>query len=360
MQKINFDCKYFRGGIPCKPNKQHNVECGNCSYYQPFGKHILIIKLGAMGDVIRTTPLLVACRKLYPSCRISWITLTPEILPPNEIDTIYKWNETSLFVLAHKRFDIAINLDKEEEACILLSKVNATEKFGFVWNENHIDVATPAAEHKLITGLYDHISQKNSKHYLEEIFEICHLTFDNEEYLINLNEKLVIKWSDQFKQISGNKKVIGLNTGCGNRWLTRLWPDEYWIDLIKMLQQHGFFPVVLGGPQENEKNAKLSQITSCYYPGTYSLEEFIALTASLDVVVTQVSMMMHIAMALKRKMVLMNNIFNKNEFFMYHRGVIVEPESGCDCFYGNTCKREKSCMYDLKPETVLEQVKQIL
>ncbi|HQL70280.1 MAG TPA: glycosyltransferase family 9 protein, partial [Bacteroidales bacterium] len=319
MQEIHFDCRHFRGGIPCRPNKQHQVECTHCSYYEPVSIRILIIKLGAMGDVIRTTPLIPAYRKRYPGCHISWLTLTPDILPPDGIEAIYKWNETSVFALQHKQFDIAINLDKEEEACILLHRISAREKYGYIWHNNHIDAATPAAEHKLVTGLFDHISQKNTKHYLEEIFEICHLPFENEEYLINLNQKLAFKWEKLFSEKAGDKKVIGLNTGCGNRWLTRLWPDEYWIEFIGMLHQAGYFPIVLGGPQENDKNRMLSEKTGCWYPGTFSLEEFVALTQSLDVVVTQVSMMMHIAVALKRNMVLMNNIFNKNEFFMYGR-----------------------------------------
>lgn len=359
-QEIHFDCRHFRGGIPCRPNKQHNAECGTCNFYDPIGIRILIIKLGAMGDVIRTTPLITAYRNKYPGCHISWLTLTPDILPPDGIESIYRWNETSIFVLQHKQFDIAINLDKEEEACILLNQVDAREKYGFIWRDNHIDAATPAAEHKLITGLFDHISQKNTQHYLDEIFDICHLEFNNEEYLINLNLTLAEKWKESFSSIAMGKKIVGLNTGCGNRWLTRLWPHDYWVELIGKLQQAGYFPVVLGGPQEHDKNTMLSEKTACHYPGTFSLEEFIALTQSVDVVVTQVSMMMHIAVALRRNMVLMNNIFNKHEFYMYKRGVIVTPESGCDCYYGNSCKRERSCMYDLKPDSILAEVKKLV
>ena len=71
---------------------------------------------------------------------------------------------------------------------MLLSHVDAKDKFGFIWKDGHIDIATDKAEHKLITGLFDHISKKNTKNYLEEIFEICHFKFNKEEYMINLNE----------------------------------------------------------------------------------------------------------------------------------------------------------------------------
>lgn len=356
IKNVKYDCRHFKGGIPCKPNKSQGVDCENCSFYDKIGKRILIIKLGAMGDVIRTTPLVVKYRELYPDCHISWLTLSPEVLPKDKIDRIFKWDETSLYILRNKKFDIAINLDKEEEACMLLAEVKSTEKYGFIWNNNHIDAATPAANHKLITGYFDHHSQANTKHYLDEIFEICHLEFNDEPYLLNYNKDLAVKWNGIMKTQGQGKIIVGLNTGCGNRWLTRLWPDEKWIEFIKLLQKDGFYPVVLGGPQENEKNTMLAKETGAWYPGTFSLEEFFAVTSSCEIVVTQVSMMMHIATALQKKMVLMNNIFNKHEFYLYNRGVIVEPETGCECFYGNSCKRGKSCMHDLKPETVRDEL----
>ncbi len=356
LKDIKYDCKHFKGTIPCKPNKQFGVDCRNCKYFEKIKTRILIIKLGAMGDVIRTTPLVVKFRQLYPSCHITWLTLSPEVLPNENIDEILKWDATSIFTISNKKYDIAINLDKEDEACILLSKVEAEEKYGFTWANNHIDAATSAAEHKLITGFFDHYSQANTKHYLEEIFEICHLNFNDEPYLLNYNKKLAEEWQEKILIISEGKTVVGLNTGVGNRWATRLLPEEHWISLINLLLEGGFYPIILGGPQENDKNQKFAKTTGAYYPGTFSLEEFFAISSACDIIVTQVSMMMHIATALQKSLVLMNNIFNKNEFYLYSKGVIVEPESGCDCYYGNNCKREVSCMYDLKPQTLFKEI----
>lgn len=360
LSDVKFNCKFFRGAIPCKPNKQHDVQCDNCTYFEPWEKHILIIKLGAMGDVIRTTPLVVKYKKMFRNVRFTWLTDFPDVLPPSEIHDIWKPTAFNIEKLKNRKFDIAINLDKEEEACILLAQVNAAEKFGFIWENGHLAAATKAAEHKIITGLFDHISKRNTKSYLEEIFEICHLTFDFEEYLLNYNKALAKKWQEIFESRADGKKVIGLNTGCGNRWLTRLWPDESWVALINGMDKERFFPVLLGGPQEDEKNSNLAKQTGAWYPGTFSLEEFISLTANLNGVVTQVSMMMHIAVGHRTPMVLMNNIFNKHEFELYKRGIILEPESGCDCFYGNSCSRERSCMHDLKPESVLDALNQLV
>ena len=348
---IKFDCLHFKGLIPCTPNKLRNKVCAACNEYRPVSKRILIIKLGAIGDVIRTSPLVVRYRQMYPDCHITWLTHSPDVVPADQVNTIYRFDFASVYAIQNMEFDIAINLDKEPEACSLLKDVKSKEKFGFIWNNHHLDIATPNAEHKLITGLFDNISKENTKNYLEEIFEICHLDFKDEPYLLNIDPFLKEKWG-VLKKMAAGKKVVGLNTGCGKRWTTRLWPNEYWLKLIEELITLEMFPVLLGGEAEDENNLTLAKASGAYYPGHFSLKEFMALTANCDIVVTQVSMMMHIVTALKIPLVLLNNIFNRQEFYLYHNGVIVEPSSGCDCYYGNTCKRERSCMHDISAEMV--------
>jgi len=391
---VKYDCSHFEGHIPCKPNKKFDVQCDNCSHYDKdtsailnldtqkallkeiynicdfttkngaFKKpiisanvtKILFIKLGAIGDVIRTTPLIEKYKNEYGDCHFSWITHTPQVVPKDKVDLVYKWNEASVSLLANQEFDIAINLDKDQEACMLLSHVNAKDKFGFIWEDGHINIATEKAEHKLITGLFDHISKKNTKNYLEEIFEICHFEFNKEEYMINLDEELSNQWKEKFKTLADGKTIIGLNTGCGLRWKTRLWPKDYWVELIKDLEKQGYFCLLMGGPDEDETNRYYQSKTGATYLGTFSLEEFIAITNNTDIIVTPVSMMMHIALALKKQLMLFHNIFNVHEFELYGRGVIIEPNSGCDCYFGNSCSREKRCMNDISVQDVLSNI----
>ena len=33
-ENVKYDCSHFQGHIPCKPNKQFDVQCDNCSYYE--------------------------------------------------------------------------------------------------------------------------------------------------------------------------------------------------------------------------------------------------------------------------------------------------------------------------------------
>lgn len=135
IESVKFNCLHFKGHIPCSPNKLRNKVCASCDEYKPISKRILIIKLGAIGDVIRTTPLVVKYRQLYPDCHITWLTHTPDILPAKQINTILKFDFASVYAVQNQIFDIAINLDKEPEACALLKDVKATEKYGYIWKK---------------------------------------------------------------------------------------------------------------------------------------------------------------------------------------------------------------------------------
>jgi len=354
---VKYDCRHFRGHIPCAPNKLRGKVCTSCDEYEAVTKRILMIKLAAIGDVIRTTPLVAAFRKKYPGCRITWVTNSPDVLPADLVEDVRRPDAFGLLPLATERFDIAVNLDKDPEACILLAGVRAGKKYGFTWKEGHIWPATPAASAKLLTGLFDRLSQENTLNYLEEIFGICGMKFSGEEYLIRRDPAAEERWKKRAASFGGGKTVVGLNTGCGRRWTTRLWPEEYWIALIGRLQEAGYAPLLLGGKDEDELNTVYASKTGAWYPGHFPLAEFISLGASADVVVTQVSMMMHIALALRKPMVLMNNIFNRHEFELYGRGVIVEPSTGCDCYYGSACTRQRRCMLDLGVDRVFDEIR---
>jgi heptosyltransferase-2 len=153
-----------------------------------------------------------------------------------------------------------------------------------------------------------------------------------------------------------------LNTGCGRRWVTRLWSFENWTALIKGLKKEGFGVLLLGGPDEDEKNRKLSEMTGATYLGHFPLRKFLSLVNHCDIIVTSVTMALHIAIGLEKKVVLFNNIFNRNEFELYGLGNILEPEVGCKgCFkqrFDSNCE-VANCMELITPQMVLNAIKEL-
>jgi len=353
---ISRDCYYFRGNIPCAQNKEYNTQCNTCTVYKPISINILIIKLGAIGDVIRTTPILHRLISMYPDSRIYWLTLFPDILPKDKVDYILHFNAGSIEILRNIKFDLLLNLDKSLEACAVASSVQANCKKGYVLYNGIPLPINISANHKYLTGISDEHSKRNKKHYIEEIFEICDISeFNNEPYILNNTEKGKHIWD-----IDKTRTVIGLNTGCGKRWRSRLWPKEYWKVLAKELIDLGYEVVLLGGEDEDRKNASIHWLSNIKYFGFYPLAAFIDLINNCDLIVSQVTLAAHIAIGLKKKIILMNNIFNPNEFYLYGLGKIIEPKNGCDCYYSHNCKREESCMNDIAVSEILQAIEDLV
>jgi ADP-heptose:LPS heptosyltransferase len=352
---VKTDCLFFRGDLPCKPHKQYGVHCDDCPYFKIFTKNILIIKLGAIGDVIRTTPLFTRLQKEYPDTKFFWLTQTP-IVVPQEVHSILKFNFESVLFLKSVKFDLVINLDKDKEACSLADQITSTKKMGFILKNALPQPADENAKHKYLTGLFDDLNKANKKNYLQEIFEICGLEYKGEKYILDSFDDFGNEWL-----LDKSKKIIGLNTGCGGRWVSRLWPEENWIQLTKELLSNGYEVVLLGGEQENVKNSRIAESTGAKYFGHFSLETFINLVNSCDLVVTGVTMAMHITLALNKKIVLFNNIFNKNEFELFGLGEILEPTKECKCYFTPKCKNDEYfCMETIEVERVKGVIEKLI
>ncbi len=351
--KIKNNCLYFKGDIPCKYHKSEGVHCEDCRHYLPIYKRILIIKLGAAGDVIRTTPILHILKKKFPNSHLTWLTDYPIFIPKNFVNKVIKWDEKTIISLQATEFDLLINLDKDEHATALAKLISANVKKGYLRDEfSHCKPADENAENKWLTGLYDDLNKENTKSYPEEVFEILGYEFSGEKYILNLPESKI-----DFN-LPDDKKIIGLNTGCGNRWLTRMWGNENWIKLAFMLKDAGYFPILLGGKYEDDINTEIALHSPAKYFGYFSLDKFINLVNETDLVVTSVTMAMHVTIALEKKIVLLNNIFNKNEFELYGLGEILQPDKKCLGCYKNTC--DVKCMETIKPELVFEKITKLL
>ncbi|MCX5885190.1 MAG: glycosyltransferase family 9 protein [Proteobacteria bacterium] len=347
--KIKVDCRFFKGDRPCHFHKEEGVHCEDCSYYQKMAKRILFIKLGAIGDVIRTTPLLLKLKEQYPDAEITWVTYTPEVIP-SIVDNALNFDLKNILLLKSTHFDLLYNLDKDLEACALANQLSADVKKGFRLEMGRCVPIDEDSEAKWLTGLFDDVNRASQKSYPQEIFEICGLQFNGERYILDVTEE---KWD-----IPENHPLIGLNTGCGERWSTRLWPIENWIELTQTLKKEGFGVLLLGGESEDEKNRIIAKESGATYVGHFPLKRFFTLMDQCDLIVTAVSMALHIAIALEKKVVLFNNIFNRNEFELYGLGEIIEPDVECmGCF-----KREcpKKCMDLIKPAQVFKACQRVL
>lgn len=354
---LKTDCRHFRGDIPCRPHKQEGVHCVDdsgapCPHFEAQETQILIIKLGAIGDVIRTTPLLHRLRRLHPRARIWWLTLFPDVVP-SVVDVTLPFTAQSVATLQAVRFDLVVNLDKDREACGLTASLQARVKKGFTLRDGKPAPLDADAVPKFMTGVFDDLNRANTKSYPEEIFQICGYTFAGERYILDSFADEGYTW-----KLPKTKRIVGLNTGCGGRWVSRLWSENNWVKLARRLKKAGCVPVLLGGEAEHARNRRIAAKSGALYPGHFPLHQFINLVDQCDLVVTAVTMAMHITIGLNKKIVLFNNIFNRHEFDLYGLGEILEPEFDCPCFFTPACPND--CMQYITPDRVFDTCMRLL
>ena len=355
-KNVETDCKWFRGHVPCLPHKREGVVC-KCTHYEKLTRRILIIKLGAAGDVIRTTPLVRRIREEEPAVEITWLTYFPDLVPREWVNKVLGFELKNLVWLETQKFDWLINLDKDDEAIALVEKIRAKKVTGF--RMGTYGKCGPAGgkpvSRKWMTGIWDDLNRANRKSYPQEIFEICGYAFKGEPYILPPLARR------NWEGIDRTRRIVGLNTGCGARWTTRLWGEGNWTELAKLVRSAGNEVILLGGPQEDESNRRIAQSSGARYLGHFELGTFIDLMDQCDTVVSQVTMAMHIAIGLGKRLVLLNNIFNRHEFELFGRGAIVEPALPClGCFkqrFDENCPVD-NCMELIRPERVAQAVQE--
>jgi hypothetical protein len=150
--------------------------------------NILIIKLGATGDVVRTTPLL----KRLPG-QVTWITATKntELLRGLAEDlNCLTWEERAS--VHGQMYDLAINLEDDLETAQLLRTVRFRQLFGaYADSENRLrytDDASAWFDLSLIS-VYgrekaDYLKLKNRQTYQELVFRGLGMTFEGDRYLL--------------------------------------------------------------------------------------------------------------------------------------------------------------------------------
>jgi len=359
------DCRHFLGEKPCQPGK----ECPECDDYSPMGTRILIIKMGAGGDVLRTASLLPGLKEKYLVSHITWVTekqFFPLLVNNHQLDRLLSLDINTLLPLLTERFDIAICLDKVPEATSLIEQVNAGSKFGFGMDHNgSLRPINKLAEYGYHLGLSDQLKfTQNTKTYPELIYEMCGLAYSGQRYEITLNEEQT-SYAEHIVERSDPERLyrIGLNTGSGPVFATKKWNLDHWLELTRLL--HNQLPVslfLLGGPDERKRNGIM--LERCRVPlndtGTdNSLTEFIAIIASLDMIITSDTLALHIALALGKKVIVLMGPTSATEIDVFGFGCKIVSGFDCSPCYRKDCDLEPNCMDSIAPKTVSEAVEKL-
>src|SRR6266704_2154218 len=192
VREIAFDCKFFLGDRPCVWHKADGVLC-TCDHYQKVDECFLIIKLDAMGDVLRTTALLPALAEAHPGVAITWITRRESrpLLERNPyITEVFEYGPDALLQLQSRNFDRVINLDAGKTSAALASMAHSKQKDGFILGERgYVQPTNSAARKWLEMGVFDDLKRQGTRTYQDLMLEIIGSSGAAHRYVLELSEE---------------------------------------------------------------------------------------------------------------------------------------------------------------------------
>jgi ADP-heptose:LPS heptosyltransferase len=356
---LHLDCQHYLGDRPCRFARL----CEACPHYAPMGPRVLIIKLGALGDVVRTASLLQGMAKWPEPPHVTWVT-SPAALPLVQrmpgVARAIPFTAEALARFDVEQFDIVFSLDKEAEPCSLAMRAHARERKGV--GLSRYGTPFPLNEE---AGYYFRLGLDNPekffvnrKSYQQLLFEALGLPYAGEDYRVVPREEDRQAAAARFAAagVPAGGPLIGINAGAGKVFAHKAWREEGYVELIGLLRAahtRAAF-VMLGGRDETELMTRIAAAAggpaaSVFNPGSdLPMGEFIAAIERCDVVVSGDTLAMHLALATGRRSVAIFGPTCEQEIDLYGRGEKIVTTIECAPCYLRACEKSPHCQ-DLIP-----------
>ena len=307
---------------------------------------VLIIKVGysetldpeisdvtSYGDVLRTTVLL----HLFKNDHVTWLVdeKAYPILKGNPlIHRILIYNLTSVLQLQAENFDTVINLEKVPGLCALADSIRAWRRYGFRFEDKSGEAEAYDGSH-LVLDICKNIELKRNRSacWQEGLFEMVGAEWKGEEYVLG------------YKPKSREAYDIGFNYLVGTKWSfnVKAWPVDHFKKLESLIGE---------------------KYTVSWQQGRNNIEEYFEWINSCSVLVTNDSFGMHIAMALKKKVIALFGGTSYKENHLYGRGVaLYEKDNKCPhypCYLSDCTYVGGPCVTRVTPERAYEEVLRIM
>lgn len=304
---------------------------------------VLIIKLGysetidpaigkitSLGDVLRTTVI------LYPFAadQVTWLVdeqAYPLLAGNPYIERILPFDLLSVLQLQRERFDTVINLEKVPGVCALADSISAWRRYGFRFDELHgVAEAYDGCEKVVSLCKNGDLKRTYQGSWQESLLQIVGAEWTGQEYILGYRPK------------SDESFDVGLNWAVGSKWPNKAWPRDNWSELASSLTAEG--------------------VSVSWQQGMENLYEYMEWINSCRLLVTNDSLGLHIAIALKKKVVVLYGPTNPNETYFYGKGEVIYPGEALPCIpcLEPRCRHERSCMESILPTTVKDAVHRLM
>jgi len=316
-------------------------------------KKILVIRLSSLGDILLTTPVLRALKKKFIESEIDFLTRESYAdainfnQNLNEVLFYEKYENTKdlIKVLQNKNYNFVVDLQNNFRSKKIISNLNIKK---YKYKKSNIEKFLLVNIKINLLKNYKTIPEK----YAESIPDL-HLNKNGLELFIpkNINP-----------QIEGNN-LIGFCPG--SRHFTKMWLEEYFVELGNKLSAEGYNVVLFGGESDIEVCNRISNkiFGAVNLSNKNNLLQTAADMKMCKLIVCNDSGLMHTATAVGVPVAaIFGSTVKEFGFSPYNsRSLIIENNSlscrPCSHIGRDKCpKKHFNCMRELTPTIVNEQL----
>lgn len=314
---------------------------------------VLIVKLGALGDVINTFPLAVALKKNL-NCEIHWLVAPlshPLVLNHTCVDQAILFDRKQsvksawqvLQQIRAQTYDITFDLQRLlKSGCFALFS-NSRRRIGFDKNR--------CKEMSWLFPFERILPSNPLNHMVDQYMEFAahlDLTSDPVQWRIPRTNIRIPGISEPY---------IVVNIGATKP--ANQWKPEYFARLIDAVDRELGIPCVLTGGPEDQSSARIIMEKikgkTLNLTGKTSVLELVEVLANASCTITCDTGPMHLASALNKRVIALFGPSNPDRTGPYH-GVVIKKET--DCMPCNKKHCENSlCMDAIQPSDVMAQLK---
>jgi lipopolysaccharide heptosyltransferase I len=333
---------------------------------------IALIKPSALGDIIHSLPVLTALRQRFPRAHITWIVnrgydtllqdhpdLDETLAFDRHASRAGVWKATAGFAgflerLRRRSFDLVIDLQGLLRSGIMTFATGAKRRVGLSsaregarWFYTDL-VPVPDFEGSHAVDRNWQVAEAFGVGGAEKCFRLA-IAADARRWANELLAPLPRPW---------------LAVGVGARWLTKRWPPQHFAALLRQAQQEfGGTALFVGGPDEvplAEAAARSLAGRAQQLAGRTSLPQLAALLSRVDVMLSNDTGPLHLAVALGRPVVAPYTCTQVRQNGPYGQADrAVETTVWCRGSYLKKCNRLE-CMSELTPARLWPILNEIL
>jgi lipopolysaccharide heptosyltransferase I len=326
--------------------------------------NILIVRLGALGDVVHAVPAAAALRKAFPGAGIDWLVdakhrdmvdLVTAIDRTVTLDspTVAGWT-TVLRALRRTSYDIAIDLQGLLKSAVLARGSGAARVVGFsIWH----------LREKTARPFYSDAHAAEGGHVIAKNLRLLRAVgVEDDEIRFPLADVASPALEQLRQRIPADRPFALLNAGAA--WPNKRWPPERFGELASFLRAAcGLTPVVLWGPGEErlaDTVIAASSNTAIAAPAT-GIADLVALARAAALVVSGDTGPLHIATAVGTPTVSLFGPTDPDRNGPYTaQDEVVSRYGACGCQYDRRCHESSWCLGEVTAAEVCAAVQRRL